>query len=1368
MATLFVAVPAAEAAGPPLPAAGGHPRLIASADRMQQLSAQVAGDPVSAELAGWVTDSATSLLTAGKLKYNAADDGNMLDDAQMLGRRIQDLLLAKRITGDTRFLTRAWQEVSQAMALANWNPDHFLDTAEMTSALAVALDWGYDDWTTAQRTAITNAIVTKGLQPSLAVYRVADNTPGPYRNIGNWTGRADNVNVIVNSAMIMGALAVNGETTSSVPAEVYGEGMDSLTNGLRAYAAAGGFVEGQSYWAYATRHLASLANSLIITTGSDQGLLSGTGVRASGTFMLGTRMPNGQFATFADTLPTVDPAPAFAGLGFALQDTQLMSAAAQARSTRFASLTLLWRTPSLDAGSSEAPLDYEDPVTGVFAARGSHTDTDATFLSMRTASDPKLSHQHMDAGDFLLSAMGETWAVDLGRDEATYDLLNDKTNRWDYYRVGPQGHNTILINPQKGQIPQPGSPTTAVASGFSAESAFAVSDITNLYSADVQSWRRGARLFDQRTSVRIQDEIQTSRTTSILWSMHTGADVEIAADGKTAILYQNGKRLAATLVSPSNARFEVTAAQPWVTMPNPSQAANTNIRKLIVRTDLIGTATVAVDFAPLLPGETSSELPPTEAVVPLSAWAAAPASAELSGIDINGRALDTFRADTPSYRVPVTGPAVPQVTATASSGTVTVTQASGIPGSATVTVSGSGVAARTYRIDFFRAPIAIAGAKISASDGGRAEYTYDNDRGTSWYANRDRAVVTWDLGGLKLFKAGRFAWAPGDGTPVRYQIETTQDGKTWTTVKSLVHNGETQWDDAVLGGARWSTAVRLVLTGPGRLQEARLFEFDYGQDWFSAPTSVLSGASVTGVPGDMKVGDTATLSSALTWTGTPGTADSSYVSSDSSILSVDANGNVVARKAGVVRVGVSARFAGVVVSSSIQVTVDDPNRVRIYVSEDAYTDSVNSSTNYGSSWSLRVKGALATTAERVSYLKFDLSALAGKSVTSAVLSTSSVIQEAGTDPAVMRVDVHRATGSWSEGSVTWANRPVVGDLLGSFLSQRSQSVNTTDLTGFVKSFASSGAGVLSLGLTQDDAGKGALLVNVSSKESGDRAFIDVTLAPVTAPVPPGVLKSVAVSGVPAPMSLGSEVSPTIAVKDTMGRDFSGAEVSVVSSAPGVVEVSSSGSLKAVSPGQATVTVTAQAAGVVVSSTVAVTVVDPSPTSLRIYVSEDAYTDSVNSSTNYGSSWSLRVKGALATTAERVSYLKFDLSALAGKSVTSAVLSTSSVIQEAGTDPAVMRVDVHRATGSWSEGSVTWANRPVVGDLLGSFLSQRSQSVNTTDLTGFVKSFASSGAGVLSLGLTQDDAGKGALLVNVSSKESGDRAFIDVTLAPAGR
>ncbi len=202
----------------------------------------------------------------------------------------------------------------------------------------------------------------------------------------------------------------------------------------------------------------------------------------------------------------------------------------------------------------------------------------------------------------------------------------------------------------------------------------------------------------------------------------------------------------------------------------------------------------------------------------------------------------------------------------------------------------------------------------------------------------------------------------------------------------------------------------------------------------------------------------------------PPTAPTSRVTAR--FLSIDANGNVVARKAGVVRVGVTARSADVVVSSSVQVTVDDPNRVRIYVSEDAYTDSVNSSTNYGSSWSLRVKGALATTAGAGVVFEVRFVGVGGE-----VGDVGGVVDEFG-DSGGGDGSCGDAGGcSSGDGVVVGGfgdvgeSSGVVGDLLGSFLSQRTQSVNTTDLTGFVKSFASSGAGVLSLGLTQDDAGK---------------------------------------------------------------------------------------------------------------------------------------------------------------------------------------------------------------------------------------------------------------------------------------------------------
>ena len=58
-------------------------------------------------------------------------------------------------------------------AFPDFNPRHFLDTAEMTHALAIAYDWLYDQWSESQRATIRKAIVELGLKPGMRVYRIA-------------------------------------------------------------------------------------------------------------------------------------------------------------------------------------------------------------------------------------------------------------------------------------------------------------------------------------------------------------------------------------------------------------------------------------------------------------------------------------------------------------------------------------------------------------------------------------------------------------------------------------------------------------------------------------------------------------------------------------------------------------------------------------------------------------------------------------------------------------------------------------------------------------------------------------------------------------------------------------------------------------------------------------------------------------------------------------------------------------------------------------------------------------------------------------------------------------------------------------------
>ncbi|MFM9653658.1 DNRLRE domain-containing protein, partial [Streptomyces galilaeus] len=79
--------------------------------------------------------------------------------------------------------------------------------------------------------------------------------------------------------------------------------------------------------------------------------------------------------------------------------------------------------------------------------------------------------------------------------------------------------------------------------------------------------------------------------------------------------------------------------------------------------------------------------------------------------------------------------------------------------------------------------------------------------------------------------------------------------------------------------------------------------------------------------------------------------------------------------------------------------VTDATRVRLVPVEDSYVQSTTASTNYGSSSGLLSKPTYGGSPDRIAYFKFDVSALAGKTVTSAVLSTSNQITDGPLDVA---------------------------------------------------------------------------------------------------------------------------------------------------------------------------------------------------------------------------------------------------------------------------------------------------------------------------------------------------------------------------------
>jgi len=109
---------------------------------------------------------------------------------------------------------------------------------------------------------------------------------------------------------------------------------------------------------------------------------------------------------------------------------------------------------------------------------------------------------------------------------------------------------------------------------------------------------------------------------------------------------------------------------------------------------------------------------------------------------------------------------------------------------------------------------------------------------------------------------------------------------------------------------------------------------------------------------------------------------------------------------------------------------------------DCYVRSDTPSTNYGTNSSLTVVGGSLV---RISYLKFDLTPLAGRHITSAVFRMYVNNSSAGSFSIKAT-----STDSWSETGVTYSNRPALGSAFGGFTPGSVSS-------GWVETDVSSGA-----------------------------------------------------------------------------------------------------------------------------------------------------------------------------------------------------------------------------------------------------------------------------------------------------------------------
>jgi hypothetical protein len=252
----------------------------------------------------------------------------------------------------------------------------------------------------------------------------------------------------------------------------------------------------------------------------------------------------------------------------------------------------------------------------VATLRGAWEEREASFVGLK-GGDNKANHSHLDLGSFVLDALGKRWAEDLGADD--YNLAGYfGSQRWNYYRLRAEGHNTLVINPGIGPDQDPGAWAPIVRFESKADRSFAIANLTRAYARDANQVERGVALLNRHQTL-VQDEIRSVKANDVWWFMHTPAEIQIDSDATTATLSQGNTRLEARILSPPQARFTVTDAEPMPTSPHPdNQAKNKEVRKLAIHLSGVTDVRVAVLFVPLREGET----PPKEAgkIVALMEW----------------------------------------------------------------------------------------------------------------------------------------------------------------------------------------------------------------------------------------------------------------------------------------------------------------------------------------------------------------------------------------------------------------------------------------------------------------------------------------------------------------------------------------------------------------------------------------------------------------------------------------------------------------------------------------------------------------------------------------------------------------------------
>ena len=472
--------------------------------------------------------------------------------------RMGILCMVYRIDRDPKILQRIDDELKAVCAFEDWNPQHFLDIAEMSFAVAMAIDWVGGFLPASTVTLAKVNLIEKGIIPSF--------NEGGTRMF--WINGSNNWNAVCHGGMIAASLAI-ADINPELAAKTISRALDKLPNSLKEYAPDGIYPEGPTYWGYGTGYSVIASDVLNTSLGSDFGISASPGFMESASFRLHATAPSGQFFNFADSGDKNNGGGSVLMSWFAGKTSDKLYFDEKfyenpVDAGRFTGPGLVWLSEFNEEKSSKLSNEWygngENPVA-VFRGKG---DNPNQFYLGVKGGKAHLSHGNMDAGTFVFDLNGVRWVMDPGNQR--YYLLNkigfnlaghcQECPRWTLLTKKNQGHSTITVNDELFNV-DGHAKIVNFEDGANPEVTI---DLTELYTNNLSSLtRRFVKESDQ--SILIEDSyVVNDSTETITWGLMTLADVQPTKNG--AILTQEGKQLKLDILSSEDLNISVISLDP--------------------------------------------------------------------------------------------------------------------------------------------------------------------------------------------------------------------------------------------------------------------------------------------------------------------------------------------------------------------------------------------------------------------------------------------------------------------------------------------------------------------------------------------------------------------------------------------------------------------------------------------------------------------------------------------------------------------------------------------------------------------------------------------------------------------------------------